>query len=452
MCGITGYIDWQRKQGSCIDTMVNTLRHRGPDDQGSKTYESPFARIHLGQSRLSIIDLSDEAGRQPMSYASYHLVFNGEIYNYQTIRKELVALGHSFHSYSDTEVVLHAFAQWREKAVDRFIGMFAFVIYNSKEEKIYLFRDRVGVKPLHYFYHDGILIFGSELKALVAHADFPRNIDLNTAGLFFKYGYVLAPHTIYQNTFKLIPGNYIEVDLKSKNIQQKKYWDVLNYYGQEKKKISFGRAKEELHELLIDAFKLRLVADVPVGIFLSGGYDSAIVTAILSRYSSDKIKTFTIGFEDDAINEALHAKKIAQHLGTEHTEHYCIEKEVLDIIPELSYYYDEPFFDISTIPSILLSRISREKVTVALSADAGDEIFAGYEMYKNVAKYAYSLGKIPSIAYPFIGYLSHWISKCLSNDQIRWQRRLICLTQLFKDSHHWGNILLDTMSQKNQRQ
>ncbi|XOD68503.1 MAG: asparagine synthase (glutamine-hydrolyzing) [Flavobacteriales bacterium AspAUS03] len=449
MCGIAGYIDWQRREDTCcINAMVESLKHRGPDDQGSEIYESPFAKIYLGQSRLSIIDLSP-AGHQPMSYDSYHIVFNGEVYNYQTIRKELMSLGHLFHSHSDTEVILHAFAQWREKAVDRFIGMFAFVIYDNHQEKVYLFRDRAGVKPLYYFHHNGFFIFGSELKVLVAHKNFPRNIDLNAAGLFFKYGYILAPHTIYQNTFKLIPGSYLEIDLKSQNLLQRKYWDVLTYYGREKRKIPFVQAKEELHKLLIDAFKLRLVGDVPVGVFLSGGYDSSIVAAILSRHSNEKINTFTIGFEDKAFDEAPHAKKIAVHLGTEHMEYYCMEKETINIIPDLSYHYDEPFFDISSIPSILLSRITRKKVKVALSADAGDEIFAGYNSYKSVLQYTYKLRNVPKIFYPILSDLSKCFSNLLPKNQIRYKHRLIQISNLFKERQNLGVYLLDSISQTN---
>lgn len=451
MCGIAGYIDWRKKEGSYIKGMIDSLKHRGPDGQGSEVYESPFAKIHLGQRRLSVIDLS-QGGHQPMSFGSYHIVFNGEIYNYKALRKELIDLGHSFESHSDTEVILHAFAQWREKAVDRFIGMFTFVIYDSKAQKVYLFRDRAGIKPLYYFYKEGLFLFGSELKALTAHGHFPKEMDMNAAALFFKYGYILAPHSIYKHTFKVMPGSFMELDLCSQTIEQKKYWNVLNYYGKEKLQISFDQAKEELHSLLIDAFKLRLVADVPVGVFLSGGYDSAVVTALLSRHSDQKIKTFTIGFEDDELNEANEAGAIARHFNTDHTEYYCREKEALEIIPDLSYYYDEPFFDISSIPSILLSRVARKSVTVALSADAGDEIFAGYHNHGKVLSYAHALGRIPLITRPFIKHGLSLAAQLSPKRQLLWKHRLLGGYALMKNKENRGSVLLDLMSQKNREQ
>lgn len=394
MCGITGFIDFnKRTPNETLDQMVDTLKHRGPDDKGSWIYQTPTATIGLAQSRLSIIDLS-QAGHQPMHYHHYTIVYNGEVYNFKEVRKTLSDLGHTFKSNSDTEVILHAFEEWGTACVDHFIGMFAFVLFDQKREKVFFFRDRAGVKPLYVYQKDGVVLFASELKCFHQHPLFEKVIDPVAIELYFDYGYVPSPHCIFKNTSKLNAGHWISLDITSKTLQKECYWNVHDFYKKEGQKIDYNEAKEQTHQLLKSAFNYRMVSDVPVGVFLSGGYDSTAVAAILQSDSTEKIKTFTIGF-DAGVNEAPYAKETAAYLGTDHYEYYCKIKEAQEIIPDLAYYYDEPFADSSAIPTMLVSKKAKEKVTVALSADGGDEIFAGYNRYPKMLQYSAQLNKIP---------------------------------------------------------
>ncbi len=380
MCGIAGYINHTVSE-SIGRQMAVAMLHRGPDCQDARVYTEQ--NCCLAHARLSIIDLSS-AANQPMEFNQLSIVFNGEVYNYQDIRKELTDLGHQFRLNSDTEVILHAYQEWGAKCVDRFIGMFAFAILDREQDELLLFRDRAGVKPLYYYSDDKSFIFGSELKALKANPLFHTALEQRSVGLYFKYGYVPSPYSIYQQTSKLMPGHYLRYDLKKNNYQIHKYWDVLDYYRKPKLSISYEEAKEELTKTLKSAFNYRMVADVPVGVFLSGGYDSTVVTALLQKDRTEKLKTFTIGFPVGT-NEAPVARNIAELLGTDHTEYICTQKDCKDIIPELPFYYDEPFADNSAVPTMLVSRIARQKVKVSLSADAGDETFAGYNRYAGVA-------------------------------------------------------------------
>jgi asparagine synthase (glutamine-hydrolysing) len=367
---------------------------RGPDGTGYEFFELPEAQVGLGHRRLSIIDLSN-AGRQPMWYKHFCIIFNGEMYNYKEVKEVLEKLGHRFISHSDTEVLLHAWEEWGVKMADRFIGMFAFVIYDTEKKQIICFRDRAGVKPFYYYFNEGLFLFGSELKAIVAHPQFQKKINPQAVASYLQYGYVSFPHCIYQNTYKLSAGHVLKLGLEKQEIDITRYWNVYDYYNKPKAEISFGEALNETEKILQKAFTYRMVSDVPVGVFLSGGFDSSCVTALLQKDNPEKIKTFTIGTTDKSLDEAPYAKEIAQHLGTDHTEYYCTPKEALDIIPELPFYYDEPFADSSAIPTILVSRLARKKVTVALSADAGDEIFAGYNRYDYLLKYGKKLQAVP---------------------------------------------------------
>lgn len=396
MCGIAGLVDFNRRSSlHILETCTNTLQHRGPDGNGFEFIEDDDFQIGLGHRRLSIIDLSNAAS-QPMRYKNLLLIFNGEIYNYAEIKVDLSAKGHRFNSHSDTEMILHAWEEWGTEMIHRFIGMFAFVIYDEANKKLTVFRDRAGVKPFNYYWNDGLFIFGSELKAIMAHPGFEKKIDADAIGAYLQFGYVPTPHCIFKNTYKLKPGHSLQVDLAEKKITTQQYWSVYDAYNKPTLNISLPDAIEETEKLLTNAFQYRMVSDVPVGVFLSGGYDSSCVTALLQANNTEKIKTFTIGMPDVGINEAPFAKQIAKHLGTDHTEYYCSEREALEIIPQLPYYYDEPFADSSAIPTTLVSRIAREKVTVALSADAGDEIFAGYNRYDHVLKYGKKIQRIPS--------------------------------------------------------
>jgi asparagine synthase (glutamine-hydrolysing) len=396
MCGISGFIDYKKNtQLHHLEKMNRTLGHRGPDGEGYKIFNNPFATVGLGHKRLSIIDLT-ENGSQPQSYTSLHITYNGEIYNHAELRKELEQKGHQFNSYSDTEVILHAYAEWGPQCLQKFIGMFAFVIYDEAHAKVFACRDRAGVKPFNYYLKDNLFLFGSELKAIMAHPSFAKNIDINAVGAYMQYGYIPAPHTIFNNTYKLKPGHYLEINLATQSFQTHQYWSVYQSYNKKTLSISLPDAVEQTERLLTNAFQYRMVSDVPVGVFLSGGYDSALVTALLQKNNTEKIKTFTIGMPEAGLNEAPFAKEIAKYLGTDHTEHYCTEKEALEIVPTLPFFYDEPFADSSAIPTILVSKIAREKVTVALSADAGDEIFAGYNRYDYIVNYATKFKSIPS--------------------------------------------------------
>lgn len=398
MCGIAGFIDFKNSSSeSILKDMVNSMQHRGPDGYGVDIYHLANAQIGLAHRRLSIIDVT-EAGNQPMSFNHLHITFNGEIYNYKEVKQSLVDLGHQFQTNSDTEVILHAFDQWGINCLSEFVGMFAFVLFDEKSKKVYCVRDRVGVKPLFVYDNQDLFLFSSELKAFHLHPGFKKEINVDSVAAFMQYGNIPQPHCIFKNCFKLEAGTFLVFDLHTKTKDQVQYWSVYNAYNKPKLNISFLEAKQETKTILNKAFDYRMVADVPVGVFLSGGYDSACVTSILQSNSSKKIKTFTIGVPDAGLNEAPYAKDIASHLGTDHTELYCTEKEMLSIIDSLPFYYDEPFGDSSAIPTILVSKMAREKVTVALSADAGDEIFAGYNRYDFLMKYRNRIQKIPSFA------------------------------------------------------
>ncbi|MBN8674233.1 MAG: asparagine synthase (glutamine-hydrolyzing) [Chitinophagales bacterium] len=395
MCGIAGFIDFtNRSSPELVKKMAAALPHRGPDGQGEYFHAGTSCQVGLGHRRLSIIDLSTSAN-QPMHYDGLHLIFNGEIYNYIEIRDQLIRLGHSFQTHSDTEVILHSWRQWGEKAIDQWRGMFAIVLFDEKNNQLIAIRDRAGVKPFNYFFKNGVFLFGSEFKALMVHPAFEKTINRDAVASFLQYGYVSSPHCIFMDTFKLPAGHLLQLDLSTQAITIRQYWNVYDYYNKPKLSISLPDAINETEKILTESFQYRMVADVPVGVFLSGGYDSTCVTSLLQKNRTEKIKTFTIGTTDNKLDEAPFAKQIAAHLGTDHTEYYCTAKEALDIIPDLPYYYDEPFADSSAIPTILVSRLARKQVTVALSADAGDEVFAGYNRYDYISRYGDKLRSIP---------------------------------------------------------
>lgn len=395
MCGIAGFVDFKKQTTEeTLAAMACAVEHRGPDGQGIFYTNTASACIGLGHRRLSIIDLSS-AANQPMHYDGLHLIFNGEIYNYEEIRNHLIQKGHRFTTHSDTEVILHSWREWGETAIQQWHGMFAIALYDEINDELVCIRDRAGVKPYYYYWDKEAFLFGSELKSLTKHPAFEKKINPHAVASFLQYGYVSHPHCIYQQCFKLPPGYFLRLKLISKEITLTKYWNVYDAYNKPKLGIGINEAVAETEKILEKAFQYRMVADVPVGVFLSGGYDSSCVTALLQKNSVEKIKTFTIGTTDEKLNEAPFARQIAERLGTDHTEYYCTPKEALDIIPELPHYYDEPFADSSAIPTILVSRLARKKVTVALSADAGDEIFAGYNRYDYISRYGKKIGSIP---------------------------------------------------------
>jgi len=404
MCGIVGY--WcqsiNRDEMEAITRqMSNTLIHRGPDSQG--TWTDPATGIALGHRRLAIVDLSPE-GHQPMHSANgrYVLVFNGEIYNFSDVRQELITLGHTFRGYSDTEIMLAAFCQWGiEPAVLKFVGMFAFALWDRQEPVLHLGRDRLGEKPLYYGWMGRTFLFGSELKALKAHPEWRGKIDRNALALLMRHNYIPAPYSIYQGIYKLPPGTILT--LKSQNTQSPPtavpYWSAKSvaelgaahpFSGSETEAI------EQLDSLLRDAIRQQMVADVPLGAFLSGGIDSSTVVALMQAQSSRPVKTFSIGFYEDAYNEAKYAKEVARHLGTDHTELYLTPQEAISVIPKLPTLYDEPFSDSSQIPTFLLSQLAKQQVTVSLSGDGGDELFSGYQRYFLTHRIWQQIGWMPS--------------------------------------------------------
>lgn len=453
MCGITGFIDFTTKSTmEQLRAMTNQLAHRGPDDKGAEIFEINEAKIGLGHRRLSIIDLT-ENGRQPMHFNEWSIVFNGEIYNYQEIRKSLKVEhpNDNFALNSDTAIILRSFDAWGIKAVEKFIGMFSFVITNKKTKKVYFFRDRSGVKPFYYYCKNDLILFASELKSLHKHPHFDKRINTDALALYFQYGYIPVPYSIFLNTFKLKPGCFIEVDISTKGLTQKTYWDVNDYYNKPKLKISEEEALRETEVLLSSACNYRMISDVPVGVFLSGGYDSTMVTTLLQKDRTDKIKTFTIGFEEGRFNEAPYAKKIASLLGTDHTEFYCTTKEAKEIIPDLCYYYDEPFGDSSAIPTILVSRLAKKKVSVALSADAGDEVFGGYSKYTSALR---NLNKLTSVPFYFRKPMGHIMDVInpkiipILNKRFRYEYIYEGMATLLKSNKISGTEILKISSQQ----
>jgi len=390
MCRISGFIDFKRKgdydPDAVLVRMRDSLSHGGPDDSG--VFRDKKNGVALAHRRLSILDLS-ASGHQPMEFENLIITYNGEIYNFEEVRKELEKEKYKFNSGSDTEVILKAFHKWGLNAVQKFRGMWAFAIWDKKEEKLILCRDRVGVKPLYWYKHDGLFMFSSELRAFHEHPGFKKEISEKGLAFFLQYGYIVSPYSIFRNTYKLEPGYFLIVN-RSGDIKKEKYWEVEDSFvkASAEREKWIGKSEEdvekETEEILMDSFKLRMVSDVPVGVFLSGGFDSTLVTALLQKESSSPLKTFTIGFEDAEYNEAQHAKKTAAHLGTDHTELYCTAKEAFDVFPRLPEIYDEPFADSSAIPTFLVSQLARQKVKVSLSADGGDEQFYGYSRYPRV--------------------------------------------------------------------
>jgi len=360
--------------------MTDALLYRGPDSSGVHLDDTAAVQVGLGHRRLSILDLS-ELGQQPMAYEELHIIHNGEVYNFEEIKEELKGIGYGFTTHTDTEVILKAFHTWGVSCVEKFRGMFAFVIYDTKQRKLFMFRDRAGIKPFYYYAKEGLFLFGSELKAFHKHTGFSKKINKEVLPAYMRFGYIPAPYSIFDDTYKLKAGHYIEYDLQSGVFESKKYWDINVFYCMDKTAFSEEHILQELEKELNEAFKLRMVSDVPVGVFLSGGVDSSLITALLQEASDEPLKTFTIGFEEPGYDEAEHARKIAEHLKTDHTEYYCSKEDALNVIPELPRIYDEPFGDSSAIATILVSKLAGEKVSVVLSGDGGDEVFCGYSKY-----------------------------------------------------------------------
>lgn len=389
MCGITGYLNLAANQLDdemvpLVQRMAKTLTHRGPDDFGAWT--DPAAGVALGFRRLAILDLS-ATGHQPMHSADgrYVIVFNGEIYNYRDLRTELEKCGHTFRGTSDTEVVLAGCSKWgAEGLIPRLWGMFAIALWDRHERKLVLARDRLGKKPLYYGLFAKVHLFGSELKALHAHPAFRAEIDRDVLALYVRFGYIPEHHAIFHGVSKLRPG-FIAIIRQGQPVEVKPYWQarrLVEYGVTQPLELSETEAIDELDELLRDAVARRMIADVPLGALLSGGIDSSTVVALMQAQSDRPVKTFSIGFHESAYNEAVAAKAVARHLGTDHTELYVTPADALAVIPRLPELYDEPFADSSQIPTFLVCQLARRNVTVSLSGDGGDEVFSGYTGYQ----------------------------------------------------------------------
>ncbi|MGE5617073.1 MAG: asparagine synthase (glutamine-hydrolyzing), partial [Bacillota bacterium] len=354
-------------------------------------------RVALGHTRLSILDLSP-AGHQPMHCAdgSMTMVFNGEVYNFAAIRDELESRGHRFRSTGDSEVILAAFREWGMAAVDRFIGMFAIALWDERARRLMLLRDRMGVKPLYYAWNGQALWFGSELKALRAHDAWRPEIDREALAEYLQYGYVCAPRAIYKGVHKLLPGHWLELgEIGEPAIHR--YW-APPVPTDERIAMPEPELERHLEHLLIDAFRHRMVSDVPLGVFLSGGIDSSLVAAILKIYGGGELRTYTIGFDDARFDESRWARRVAQHLGTRHTEQILTGRDMREVLTHWADLFDEPFGDSSGVPTYLVSRLARNSVKVALSADGGDELFHGYSHYGVCMERERSLARVPAVA------------------------------------------------------
>lgn len=387
MCGICGYISKKNISLDNLTEMNDTMFHRGPNDSGQEIYLMKHGGYSVGmaQRRLSIMDLT-QAGHQPMHSPDRRLtvVFNGEIYNFLELKKELS--DYPFNSNCDTEVIIAAYLKWGIDCVSHFNGMFAIAIYDREGELLHLMRDRIGKKPLYYAYTDGDFIFGSELKPIMKFPGFKDEINKRVIPRYIVNQYINAPDTVFEHVKKLEPGMLLTFD--HGQITTRKYWDIVDrYHALAANPVTdYNEAKEGLKSLLQASVKRRLMSDVPLGAFLSGGYDSSLITAIAQEVSDGPVATFSIGFKEERLNEAPYAKAVAAHLGTNHTEYYIDEDEMLKQVKSIAKYFDEPFADPSQIATMLVSALASTKVTVALSGDGGDEFYCGYNIYEYVRK------------------------------------------------------------------
>lgn len=407
MCGICGFVADRTVTKDTLLRMNLSLAHRGPDDHGEEIYQiNADTYVGFGHRRLSIMDLSDR-GHQPMHSPNGRIsvIFNGEIYNYRELREEI--RDYPFCTECDTEVIIAAYLKWGIKFVDKVNGMFGIALLDRDNETVYLIRDRIGKKSVYYYIDEKRnIVFASELKAILHSGFFKAKINQDIVGKFLYQNYITAPDTIYQNTYKLEPGSVLKIS--GKKTEKYKYWDVAEKYNELKQDQvrNYEQAKAELKALLKKAVASRMIADVPIGAFLSGGFDSSLVCAMAQETSKTPVKTFAIGFEDQAFNEAPYARAVADVLGTEHTELYVTEKELLDILDSISVYYDEPFSDSSQIATMCVAQLAKKDVSVVLSGDGGDELFGGYGIYPILQQaqkkrllgiILYHLGRIPHI-------------------------------------------------------
>jgi len=426
MCRINGILQF-RSLNTGIDIaniglkLRDELAHGGPDDSGY--YISEQRNLFLGHRRLSILDTSG-AGHQPMEFKCWVIVYNGEVYNFRSIRNELISLGYDFTTESDTEVILKAYDCWGKESVDKFRGMFSFALWNKTTKELILCRDRLGVKPLYYYNDDDYFIFASELDGIISFPGINLEIDQESVSRFLQVGYIKSPFSIFKKIKKVNPGCFINID-EDNHLTSSDYWSVSRIQTTDEV-LSDDFVLQEANRILLESCKLRMVSDVPVGVFLSGGIDSSLVSAILSKDLHFNLKTFSIGFDQKDFDESSHAKKIAEYLGAEHHEWILTDKDFLDSLFDYYSVYDEPFGDGSGIPTFLLSKFAKESVTVALSADGGDEMFGGYDRYV-IAKRVFDKIKL----FP-LGFRKQ-ISKFLLNADPKKLRKLLGLVSGIKE-------------------
>jgi len=383
MCGLCGMISYRHEtlDPAIGDRMVHSLNHRGPDDRGTYRGEGNGVSVFLGHTRLSILDLSS-AGHQPICNETGRIwaVFNGEIYNFLSLRAELEAHGHVFRSKTDSEVLVHAYEQYGDEFIKRLDGMFAMAVWDQDRERLLLARDRAGKKPLYYWSKGSEFVFGSEIKALLAHPAISRDLNIQAVPLYFTYGYVPNPDTFYRDISQLLPASYLVVE-RGHVLGPFSFWEVNYPREGEERRISEAEACHEVRNLLTAAVERRLLSDVPLGAFLSGGIDSSIVVGLMSRLMGRRVKTFSIGFVGDKeFDETPFSRIVAGHFRTDHTE-FIVEPKSFDLIERLLAFHDQPYGDSSAIPTFLLCELARAQVTVALNGDGGDEVFAGYERF-----------------------------------------------------------------------
>ena len=424
MCGIAGFLDHSQNSlrydfKGVATSMAETMLARGPDDGG--VWIDQANKIGLAHRRLAVIDLTS-AGHQPMVSCDkrYVLTYNGEIYNSQELRNELESRNQSFRGTSDSEVLLEACATWGvEQTVKRCIGMFSFSLWDRQEHTLQLVRDRLGIKPLYWAQFGQLFLFGSELKALRAHPGFIAQIDHNAVATFMRFSYIIAPQSIYKNVFKLEPACILTFQA-GQSPRIVRYWDMREVARRgvaAPRKLNDTEALHDLEEVLGEAVRCRMVADVPLGAFLSGGVDSSAVVALMQKYSTLPLKTFTIGYSEGNFDESVHARKVAEHLGTDHSEVIVESRHICELLPQLPDWYDEPFADTSQIPTFLVSQMTRQDVTVALSGDGGDELFAGYNRYFKVEKKWRRVLEVPKTLRPalskVLGIFPHLLDEFL---------------------------------------
>lgn len=423
MCGIAGKISFTNRvvTESSLQQMGNAIMHRGPDDAG--TYMSSNRKVGFSFRRLAIIDLSAK-GHQPMRYKNrYSIVFNGEIYNYQSLRQMLKKKGATFVSQTDTEVILALYDRYKDKVVDHLRGMFAFAIYDEKENVLFCARDRVGKKPFKYYYDGKVFLFASELKAILTQNEYKRAPDFDAIHHYLTYQYVPSPMTGFQGIKKLKPGYTLTVDVARNAIKEKRYWH-LDY--SKKLALSETEWKARILAKLEESVKLRMIADVPLGAFLSGGIDSSAVVAMMSKHSTNPVKTFSIGFKEAKFSELSYARQVAEKFGTDHTE-FIVTPDAIETLPLLVRHYEEPYADSSALPSYYVSKLTRDHVTVALNGDGGDENFAGYPWY-SIQKFVLQYDRLQALhratAQPAAKMLARIVKNTFTNRTDRFAQTL----------------------------